>query len=43
MAIDRCLPESIKLNSFVVDFEAGLWQALRQRFPGYSIQGCAFH
>jgi hypothetical protein len=27
----------------VVDFEAGLWQAIRQSFPGYSIQGGAFH
>ncbi|CAG2211533.1 unnamed protein product [Mytilus edulis] len=42
-AIDRRLPEHLKLQGMVVDFEAGLWQALRQRFPGTPIQGCAFH
>ncbi|CAC5388183.1 unnamed protein product [Mytilus coruscus] len=41
--IDRRLPEDISLDGFVADFEAGLWQALKQRFPRYAIQGCAFH
>ncbi|CAG2199202.1 unnamed protein product [Mytilus edulis] len=36
--IDRRLPEDISLDGFVADFEAGLWQALRQRFPRYAIQ-----
>ena len=42
-AIDRRRPDHIKLEGFVCDFEAGLWQALRDRFPGYPIQGCVFH
>ena len=42
-AVDRMLPEDIALDSFVADFEAGLWQALRRRFPYHPIQGCAFH
>ncbi|CAC5392288.1 unnamed protein product [Mytilus coruscus] len=41
--IDRRLPEDISLDGFVADFEAGLWQALKQRFPRYAIQGCAIH
>jgi hypothetical protein len=32
-AIDRRLPEHIALEGFVADFEVGLWQALRRRFP----------
>ncbi|XP_069114228.1 uncharacterized protein [Argopecten irradians] len=44
MAIDRRLPESINLESFVVDFDAAVWQAIRERFGDqYNIQGCAFH
>lgn len=41
--IDRSLPENIALHGFVCDFEAGLWRALRDRFPNYPIQGCVFH
>ncbi|KAL5010801.1 hypothetical protein ScPMuIL_013106 [Solemya velum] len=41
-AIDHRLPQDISLDTFVVDFEAGLWLALKDRFPGYPIQGCAF-
>lgn len=32
-----------KVTTFVVDFEAGLWQALRQVFTDPEIKGCAFH
>lgn len=41
--VDHLLPDQIKLQSFVVDFEAALWRALQDRFPGYTIQGCVFH
>ncbi|XP_033759427.1 uncharacterized protein LOC117341641 [Pecten maximus] len=41
-AIDRMLP-SRRLERCVVDFEAGLWQAIRRRFHDVKIQGCAFH
>jgi transposase-like protein len=27
----------------MVDFEAGMWKALRRTFPDSSITGCAFH
>ncbi|KAH3787858.1 hypothetical protein DPMN_165989, partial [Dreissena polymorpha] len=30
-------------GSFVVDYEAGLWQAIRAVFPQPDIHGCAFH
>lgn len=41
--IDRALPNEIKLEAFVTDFEAATWKALRERFSGYKIQGCLFH
>ncbi|XP_062580148.1 uncharacterized protein LOC134242130 [Saccostrea cucullata] len=41
--IDRKLPEHISLEGFVADFEAALWQALKERFPRMPIQGSAFH
>lgn len=41
--IDHQLPESIALEGFVADFEAALWKALKDRFPGTPIQGCVFH
>ncbi|XP_052259280.1 uncharacterized protein LOC127863701 [Dreissena polymorpha] len=34
---------STEVKSFVVDYEAGLWQAIRAVFPQPDIQGCAFH
>ncbi|XP_050393171.1 uncharacterized protein LOC126826808 isoform X1 [Patella vulgata] len=42
-AVDKMLPSQIALEGFVVDFEAGLWQALRRRFVDIRIQGCVFH
>lgn len=27
----------------MVDFEAAMWRAIQDRFPGFIIQGCAFH
>ncbi|XP_052695537.1 uncharacterized protein LOC128173907 [Crassostrea angulata] len=30
-------------QGFVADFEAALWKALKDRFPGTPIQGCVFH
>lgn len=41
--IDHQLPETIALEGFVADFEAALWKALKDRFPGTPIQGCVFH
>ncbi|XP_078326026.1 uncharacterized protein LOC144622863 [Crassostrea virginica] len=41
--IDRRLPEDISLQGFVADFEAALWQAMKDRFPRMPIQGCVFH
>uniref|UniRef100_K1R5R5 Uncharacterized protein n=1 Tax=Magallana gigas TaxID=29159 RepID=K1R5R5_MAGGI len=38
--IDHQLPESIALEGFVADFKVALWKALKDRFPGTSIQGC---
>lgn len=34
---------STKVQGFVVDFESGMWQALKSVFPTKSIQGCVFH
>ena len=31
------------VQKFVADFEKGLWNALRQLFPGIPIKGCVFH
>lgn len=41
--IDHLLPQQICLQGFVVDFEAAMWRAIQDRFPGFIIQGCAFH
>ncbi|XP_065935337.1 uncharacterized protein [Magallana gigas] len=41
--IDYQLPESIALEGFVADFKVALWKALKDRFPGTSIQGCLLH
>ncbi|XP_065942058.1 uncharacterized protein [Magallana gigas] len=41
--VDHLLLDQIKLQSFVVYFEAALWRALRDRFPAYTIQGCVFY
>lgn len=37
------LPREPSVKTFMVDFEAGLWKALRKVFPRESITGCAFH
>ncbi|XP_052820018.1 uncharacterized protein LOC128245833 [Mya arenaria] len=37
------MEEAPKVEGFVMDFEAGLWQALRSVFPGTQLKGCAFH
>lgn len=37
------LPREPSVQTFMVDFEAGLWKALRKVFPTESITGCAFH
>ncbi|KAK6168748.1 hypothetical protein SNE40_019932 [Patella caerulea] len=42
-AVIELLPTAPAVKSFVVDFEAGIWQALRTVFEDPSIQGCAFH
>uniref|UniRef100_A0A8W8L892 MULE transposase domain-containing protein n=1 Tax=Magallana gigas TaxID=29159 RepID=A0A8W8L892_MAGGI len=37
------MPRQPKVDSVVVDFEAGLWQAIRETMPDLEIHGCAFH
>ncbi|CAH1268746.1 Hypp3974 [Branchiostoma lanceolatum] len=39
----RLLPGDPKVKTFVMDFEAGMWQAVRSLFPGKTRRGCAFH
>lgn len=34
---------SVEVKSFVADFEAGIWQGIREVFDEPDIQGCAFH
>ncbi|XP_052778138.1 uncharacterized protein LOC128215495 [Mya arenaria] len=41
-AIVRLLP-STQVQTFVTDFEAGIWQGLRSVFNDPDIRGCAFH
>ncbi|XP_060561171.1 uncharacterized protein LOC132720942 [Ruditapes philippinarum] len=41
-AVLRLMP-STNVEKFVLDFEAGLWQGLRDVFHEPQIQGCAFH
>lgn len=31
------------LEAVVADFEAAVWQAFRQEFPGVELRGCSFH
>lgn len=42
-AILDLLPAAPNVSSFVIDFEAGLWKALRSVFDDPVIYGCAFH
>ncbi|VDI30203.1 Hypothetical predicted protein [Mytilus galloprovincialis] len=39
---DLLLPQSA-VRGFVADFESGVWQALKEVFPGMMINGCLFH
>ncbi|XP_035690632.1 uncharacterized protein LOC118425699 [Branchiostoma floridae] len=43
--IVRLLPgdREPKVTTFVMDFEQGMWQAVRSVFPGKTRRGCAFH
>lgn len=41
-AILEMLPRH-EVKTFVVDFEAGIWQGLRDVFDEPDIKGCAFH
>ena len=42
-AIRNFLPDEIKLQCIVADFEAALWRAVEQVFQDAQIQGCVFH
>ena len=37
------LPEDIKVEKVVLDFERATWEALREVVPDVSLQGCVFH
>ena len=37
------LPDEIKLQYIVADFEAALWRAVEQVFQDAQVQGCVFH
>ena len=41
-AVVNLLPAR-KVETFIVDFEAGMWQGLRDVFEEPQIRGCAFH
>lgn len=41
-AIKEMTPDR-KVQTFVVDFEIGLWQGIRSAFEEPQIHGCAFH
>ncbi|XP_052260014.1 uncharacterized protein LOC127864396 [Dreissena polymorpha] len=37
------LHNETRVKEFMVDFEAGMWQGLREVFVDPTIKGCAFH
>ena len=37
------LPVQPSVESFVADFEVGIWQGLRYVFDNPDIRGCVFH
>jgi len=39
----QVLPSPPVVAAFVVDFEAAVWDALRQEYPDATIKGCTFH
>jgi hypothetical protein len=41
--LKRLLPARPVVERFVVDFEAGMWAAIREVFPRKEIKGCSFH
>ena len=42
-AVLNSLPEDIKGEKVVLDFERATWKALREVLPDVSLQGCVFH
>ena len=42
-ALLRHLPSDAAVASFMVDFEAALWVALKKTFPDATVKGCVFH
>jgi hypothetical protein len=42
-AVVDLIPGEPVVQSFVADFESGIWQGLRSVFNNPSISGCAFH
>ncbi|XP_019628711.1 PREDICTED: uncharacterized protein LOC109473277 [Branchiostoma belcheri] len=41
--VKSLLPQTPHVKTFVMDYEAALWLALDEVFPGKSRKGCAFH
>ena len=42
-AMVQLMHDTPRVHDFVMDFEAALWAAVRNCFPGSSIHGCVFH
>ncbi|KAH3854937.1 hypothetical protein DPMN_097497 [Dreissena polymorpha] len=41
--VDHMVRGEVVVDDFVVDFESGLWAAIREVFRGAAIHRCSFH
>jgi len=37
------MPQSIKVNQVMIDFEKAMWNCLREVLPDMTVKGCLFH